>query len=154
MFGNPQIPYKLLVQHEGKVQAGNYMTLTVSNEATDECAGTFYVIAPNHAHAITKAKELACGDCHDNAAVQSYNETGKIDVVTWDGQGLVSPTGVIPVPPDWQEALQFAFACLQGTEWVFYKDAADVKQMLPELELGAPLSESQMQALSQAQSDD
>lgn len=145
----PMADFELLVRDtEGKVHAANMQSLIYGGK-------TFVAIAPFTAHTITK-KARGCSDCHDNAALKEYKETGKITVARWDAdQGkLIGPQGVIPVPPDWQEALQFDFLDYTGDPtaaetdpeaWVFLKHGADLMQML----YGEPLTEEQMQKLSQ-----
>ena len=68
---------------------------------------------------------------------------------------LVGPTGVIPVPPDWQTALEFAFLDYTGDAtdaiskednlplWDFLKNTADGSHIV----YGSPLTEAQMNAL-------
>lgn len=148
-FKPPMTGFELLVgDTEGKVHAANMQSLVYDGK-------TFVAIAPYSAHTITK-EARRCSDCHDNAALQEYNKTGKITVAQWDAeQGKLSgPQGVIPVPPDWQEALQFDFLDYTGDPtsgetdpeaWVFLKHGADLMQML----YGEPLTEEQMEKLSE-----
>ena len=130
----PQKGFKLLVNHHGKVRTASYQSLTWGTsdlDASGEPAGEdvedvgFYVIAPYTAHSVTRADNLECNDCHvkvkgktrieGNAAIKEYLETGHITVNQWDETAgpagmLLAPTGIIPVPPDWQDALLFDFA--------------------------------------------
>jgi hypothetical protein len=93
-----------------------------------------------------------CVDCHtpaNNPAIEQYNAEGIIDVAKWDeGLGnLVYPTGVVPLPEDFLESLQFDFAATDdpagaaGT-WYFLKAGADTIQILPQYV--TPLSVEQM----------
>jgi hypothetical protein len=146
VFWGPTLGFKLLVQHDGKVHAASYMTLT---DEQGENGQTFVVIAPNHVHAVTSGADLSCRDCHKNAAVKQYIHNKPIDVVTWDDtkNSLVPRMGIIPVPPDWQTALQFDFAVPTGIAehpWVKLKTGADQSQIL----FAKPLSQEQMDALS------
>jgi hypothetical protein len=70
--------YQLLVNRMGynKVYAGTFMRAQYNDK-------TWFVIAPYRAHTIMK-KGKVCADCHDNANVQQYVNTGKIVLVKWD----------------------------------------------------------------------
>jgi hypothetical protein len=141
--------FVMLVRRQGvnKVYAATMMTLTYKGKS-------FVAIAPYRAHTIVK-EARKCDECHNNAAVQEYKQTGKITVTKWDpAQGkLVNTKGVIPVPPDWRQALQFDFVDYTGdpkspttdpTKWVFLKSGADLMQML----YAEPLTPEQLQKLS------
>lgn len=130
----------------GKVTAGNLMTANYEDK-------TIAVLAPYRAHTITR-NARKCEDCHDNAAIREYKETGKMTVTKWDGSKIVNTKGVIPVPPDWRTALQVDFVDYTGdptspttdpTKWVFLESGADLKQML----YAEPLTNEQLQKLSQ-----
>lgn len=140
--------YMLLLRRKdsGKVYTGTIMTLNYNDK-------TFLAVAPYRAHTITKSARK-CEDCHNNAVIQEYNQTGKINLAKWDGSKIVNTKGVIPVPPDWQTAFQLDFVDYIGdptspttdpTKWVFLKSGADGKQML----YAEPLTAEQMQKLSQ-----
>ena len=148
-FPGPLRDFMLLVRKadSGKVYSANMQTLVYEGKS-------FVAIGPYTAHTIT-AKGRECSECHSNAAVKEYNETGKITVTRWDTeQGkIVNTQGVIPVPPDWQEALLFDFLDYTGDPassetdpeaWVFLKHGADLMQML----YAEPLTEEQMQKLA------
>ncbi|MCC6037531.1 MAG: cytochrome c3 family protein [Armatimonadetes bacterium] len=141
--------FVMLVRRQGvnKVYAATMMALTYKGKS-------FVTIAPYRAHTIVK-EARKCDECHNNAAVQEYKQTGKITVTKWDpAQGkLVNTKGVIPVPPDWRQALQFDFVDYTGdpkspttdpTKWVFLKSGADLMQML----YAEPLTPEQLQKLS------
>jgi hypothetical protein len=138
----PHQNFKMLVERpDGKVHAATYVTITYGEEKT------FSVIAPNHAHAITK-DGISCGDCHGNSAIQEYNETGKINVITWDKKknALVGREGVIPVPYDWKEALRFDYVVPTlnpDKPWMLLKGETDRSQML----FGEGLSRRQLDFL-------
>jgi nitrate/TMAO reductase-like tetraheme cytochrome c subunit len=140
--------YMLLLRRKdtGKVYTGTIMTLNYNDK-------TFVAVAPYRAHTIAR-NARKCEDCHDNAAIREYNQTGRIVLTTWDGSKVVNKKGVIPVPPDWQTAFQLDFVDYTGdptspttdpTKWVFLKTGADGKQML----YAEPLSQEQLQKLSQ-----
>ncbi|GBC82973.1 hypothetical protein HRbin10_02111 [bacterium HR10] len=141
--------FVFLVRRHGtnKVYAGTMMSLTYAGKS-------FVAIAPYRAHTIVK-EARTCDECHNNAAVQEYRQTGKITITRWDpAQGkLVGPKGIIPIPPDWRQALQFDFVDYTGdpkspttdpTKWVFLKSGADLMQML----YADPLTPEQMRKLS------
>jgi len=130
----------------GKVTTGNLMTANYNDK-------TIAVLAPYRAHNIVR-NARKCEDCHDNAAIREYNQTGKITVTRWDGSKIVNTRGVIPVPPDWQTALQVDLVDYTGdptspttdpTKWVFLESGADLKQMM----YAEPLTTGQLQKLSQ-----
>ncbi|MGQ9519310.1 MAG: hypothetical protein ACUVTP_04340 [Candidatus Fervidibacter sp.] len=141
--------FVMLVRRQGvnKVYAATMMSLTYKSKS-------FVAIAPYRAHTIVK-EARKCDECHNNAAIQEYEQTGKITVTKWDhAQGkLLGPKGVVPIPPDWQKALQFDFVDYTGdpksattdpTKWVFLKSGADLMQML----YAEPLTLEQMRKLS------
>lgn len=135
--------FVLLVRRQGtgKVHSGTMMVLTHREKGK-----AFVAIAPYRAHTIV-AQGRACNECHDNAAVREYKQTGKITISRWDGSKPVATGGVIPVPPDWVSALQFAFNQTpdgQTPAWEFMKEGSpDITQML----YAEPLTQSQMEAL-------
>ncbi|MEJ5251891.1 MAG: hypothetical protein HPY54_08975 [Chthonomonadetes bacterium] len=141
--------YMLLLRRKGsgKVYSGTIMTLNYNDK-------TFLAVAPYRAHTIAK-NARKCEDCHDNAVIREYNQTGNITLTRWDGSKIVNTKGVIPVPPDWQTAFQLDFVDYTGdpaspttdpTKWVFLKSGADGKQML----YAEPLTAEQMQKISRS----
>jgi len=148
-FPGPLRDLLLLVRRKdtGKVYSANMQTLVYEGKS-------FVAIGPYRSHTIT-AEGRECDECHSNAAVKEYAEKGEITVTRWDAeQGKITGAqGVIPVPPDWQEALQFDFLDYTGdptaretdpTKWVFLKHGADMMQML----YAEPLTEEQIEKLS------
>jgi len=146
--------FLLLVRRmpEGKVYSGTLMSLTYQGKS-------FVTIAPYRAHIIMpKDSTRRCSECHNNANVQTYNQTGQIYVVKWDDaqKKLINTKGVIPVPPDWQTSLKFDFVDYTGrvdsatdpTKWVFLKSGTDLRQELSQYV--APLTSDQMAKLSMA----
>jgi hypothetical protein len=134
----PQTGFKLLLNHHGKVRTASYQSLTWGTsdlDADGEPAGEdvedvgFYVLAPYTAHTVTRAEGLECNDCHvkvkgksieGNAALKEYLETEHITVNQWDEAAgdagmLLAPTGIIPVPPNWEDVLLFDFVYYLGT---------------------------------------
>jgi hypothetical protein len=148
----------MLMNYEGKVHTATFQALSFGGR-------TFLAIAPFFGHSITK-DDIACGDCHrmggaGNANVQEYVDTDRIVVTKWDpaGEGaarLVGPTGVIPIPPDWQMSLQFDFLNYTGAAtdpisgpnnlplWDFLKTGADGSHIV----YGSPLTADQMDKLA------
>jgi hypothetical protein len=146
-FAPPRTDFELLINRNGKVYAATMQTLVYQGKS-------FVAIAPFGSHTISKEARSACSDCHNNAALQEYAETGKITVTRWDDEEgkLIGPRGIIPLPPDWQEALQFDFLDYTGdpanpetdaTKWIFLKHGADLMQML----FSEPLTDEQMEKL-------
>lgn len=138
--------YLLLLRREGsgKVHAGTFMALTYQGKS-------FYALAPYRAHTIVR-NARTCQDCHNSPALREYLQTGRITVTMWDGNQIVNTKGVIPVPPDWSQALQFDFVNYTGdptaaqtdpTKWVFLKSGADQNQML----FAQPLTAEQINKL-------
>ncbi len=103
-------------------------------------------------------KGRPCKDCHDSAALKEYDKTGKIAVATWNAakKNLDMAQGIVPIPPDWANALQFDFADFTGDvaqpdqkdKWVFLKHGADLTQMLQTV--AAPLTREQLDKLRTA----
>ena len=113
--------FELLVKRDGMVTTGTFMTHTYDGK-------TNYIIASNHAHFIVKNAKT-CADCHYNMgnavpAIEEYNTTGKITMTTWDEASKKNkgPQGVIPIPADFREALQFDYAGYGGDPAVFPSD--------------------------------
>jgi len=142
--------FVLLVRRKGmgKVYPATMQALTYQGKS-------FVALAPYRAHTIV-AKGRECRECHNNEVVREYVQTGKITVTRWEGaEGkIINTKGVIPVPPDWRQALKFAFVDYTGdltasktdpTRWIFLKSAADRMQML----FAEPLTSQQMQKLAQ-----
>lgn len=139
--------YVLLLRRQpsGKIHAGTIMTLNYGDK-------TFLAVAPYRAHTISRNAKK-CEDCHDNAVIREYKQTGRIVLTRWDGSKIVNTKGVIPLPPDWQTALQLDFVDYTGdpaspttdpTKWVFLKTGADGKQIL----YAQPLTPQQMEKLA------
>lgn len=114
---------------------------------------SFVLITPYASHTIT-AKGRPCDACHYNQTVRKYAETGRITVTRWDADEsqLIQPRGVIPVPPDWRQAMQFDFIeYLRNPDlpeddpgqWAFLKSGADLMQMM----YAEPLTAEQMDRL-------
>ncbi len=126
--------FVMLANRSGKVYASTFMALTYKGKA-------FYTIAPYTSHSIVK-QGRGCQECHNNAVVQQYKQTGKIILTQWDAaqKRITNTKGVIPVPPDWRQAFQFDFVTYTGdstqptdaTKWAFLKSSADLSQMLPQ----------------------
>ena len=130
----------MLVQgtRDDKVHAATYMSITTDDEKT------FYTIAPRHTHSIVRNGVASCADCHHNQAVQQYLAEGTITVLgDQDGKPAFAQ-GILPIPEDWQQALQFAFWKYENGTWKFVKNDADQTQML----FAMPLSAHQMRALA------
>jgi hypothetical protein len=151
-YGPPPINgFVMLVRREGsgKVTTASFQSLANAGK-------TFYAIGPFHGHTISK-EARDCAECHNSQIVRNYNQTGKIAVAWWDttAKKMANTKGVIPVPPDWKQALQLDFVDYTGnvndpvkpldpTKWVFLKSGADLNQML----YAEPLTNAQMQKLS------
>ncbi|MCS6816877.1 MAG: cytochrome c3 family protein [Blastocatellia bacterium] len=142
--------FTLLVRRQGsgKIYPATIMALTYQGKS-------FVAIAPYRAHNIV-TRGRSCRECHANAAITEYARTGQITVTRWDERErrLIGPSGVIPVPPDWQRALRFDFVDYTGdpratttdpTKWVFLKSGADKMQML----YAKPLTREQIEKLAQ-----
>ncbi len=149
MYG-PVHGYMLLLNRklEGgqtKVWAGTFMAVSYKDKS-------FYALAPFRSHTIQK-QGRECKECHNNANVQQYKETGQLQLTKWDAEQrkILMPQGVIPVPPDWQEAFQIDFVDYTGelagetdpTKWEFLKHGADVMQLY----YAEPLTDEQIQKL-------
>jgi hypothetical protein len=119
-------------------QTGKYTTATVMSMVSE--GQTFVAVAPFYGHTIGKPDpQTICAECHQNAAVAEYQETGHIVVQKWnEDEGAFSfATGVIPFPPDYQKAMVFDFVTRDGdtwndtyTNWTYLKTGVDLWQML------------------------
>jgi len=160
-------------QGNTKIFPGSMQTLmadvTAAGDGAEDGQGaTFVGIGPYYSHSIKK-NAITCEDCHASAALQQYVDTGAIDVVKWNGaDGEVVPAaemgskwqppkGVIPVPPDYAQALRFEFVDLvdptaplnasgtSSSDRVAFKRQADVIHLLDKYV--KPLTEEQMAKL-------
>jgi hypothetical protein len=127
-----------LVNYRGKVHSANFQSVKYREHS-------FLAMAPFGAHTIGKAVRQ-CEDCHESAALEEYLSTGSIQVTRWNDRErrIEYASGVVPVPPDWQTALEFDFVDLDdGGNWVFMESGPDAFQML----FGTPLTREQMARL-------
>jgi len=142
-FAPPRRDFKLLLNFRGKVYPGTFQSLVYQGQS-------FYVLAPYYSHAVTT--DISCSDCHNNAAIREYSDTGAITVTEYREGVLQGPSGVIPVPPDWETALKLDFLDYTGDAsdpqtdaelWRYLKTGADLTQML----YGTPLTSAQINRL-------
>ena len=143
--------WKFLIQRNGKIAVGNLMSIVYTE---GDIVKSFAVIAPFHDHSVKSLKGINytvfCGQCHNNANVQEYDQTGAIVISRWDERRkqLVFPARdakVIPVPTDFRTAFKLAFARIGNlpevlaapaaeqentAQWEFAKDGVDLWQML------------------------
>jgi hypothetical protein len=129
-----------LVNRDNKVHAGTLMTLKYQSD-------TFAVIAPFYSHTIAQ-NARDCNDCHMAQALLDYNSMGEIDVLTWNANDsrLDNMPGVIPVPQDYQTAMNVDFADWDGTDWSFLEAGPDLWQMISQY--ASPLTQDQMDGLN------
>lgn len=180
----PQSGFKFLMNKDGKVKTATYQALTWgSSDLYGETQDvSFYVLEPFSGHTISDGTNVECLDCHvqivrvkgkgggkvieGNTALASYLTNGTITVNKWvpeavdDGNPLTygtlaAPKGVIPVVPDWEQALQFDFVYWTGlptdpvvrdptgAKWNYLKSGADLTHM----PYGEPLTEGQINRL-------
>lgn len=147
---SPVHGYQLLLNRklangETRVWAGTFMAVTYRDKS-------FYALAPFRSHTIVE-EGRKCNECHANANLQRYRETGTMTLTRWDPEQkrILMPQGVIPVPPNWQEALLIDFVTYTGDlaaptdpeRWEFLKRGADGMQLY----YAEPLTEEQMQKL-------
>jgi hypothetical protein len=146
--------FLMLVNRRGYGPRGNDQVHPATYQSVVYNGRSFYAIAPFFSHTVME-KAHECGYCHNNKALREYDETGKITVTTWDEEKKkpVVAKGMIPVPPDWQRALQFDFADFTGDpskpgqkdKWVFLKHGADLTQLYPDF--AYPLTDIQLTKL-------
>ncbi len=115
---------------------------------------SFYAIAPFYSHTVME-KGRPCEACHNAERLKEYDDTGRIVITKWNHQAgrLDTVKGVVPVPQDWKQALQFDFADFVGDntkpgqrdKWVFLKQGADLSQMMDEY--AEPLTTAQLEKL-------
>ena len=143
----PLAGFEILVNFQGKVYPANYMTAVYRNK-------TFVTLQPFYTHAIGKPKE--CSECHGSEALKEYLNTGRITMTRWNESAKTISTvrGVIPLPPDWKNALKFDYITYIGNpsnpvkpepyNWTFVKDSSDVMQIC----CAEPLTKEQIQKLA------
>lgn len=125
--------FQLLVKRNGRFTTGSYMTHTYDGK-------TNVIIAPFRSHLIT-SEGKSCNACHanmgnQNAAIAEYNSTGKIQMTKWDeaSKKISWAQGIIPLPTDWNIALQYDFTTYTGdimnltsdpNKWTYVKSEVD-----------------------------
>ncbi len=115
---------------------------------------TFYAMAPFDSHTVMENSH-PCETCHGGARLLEYDDTGRIVITKWNAKAgkLDTVKGVVPIPEDWAQALQFDFADVVGDiatpgqpeKWVFLKHGADLSQMMDEY--AEPLTKDQLDKL-------
>ncbi|MEM0203666.1 MAG: hypothetical protein QXO16_07530 [Archaeoglobaceae archaeon] len=144
----PIAGFQVLINFKGKVYPANYMTAVYDNK-------TFVTFQPFYTHAIQKnAKD--CKDCHGNANIKAYLDTGKIVMTRWNesSKSLSSIQGVVPLPPDWRSAMYFEYLTYVGNpsnpvkpepwNWTYVKNSSDLMQMC----CAEPLTKEQIEKLA------
>lgn len=145
----PRHGYVYLVNGvEGKVTTASSQSLTFGDQA-------FITIAPFYAHTVSQDGRQ-CGDCHGSEKVTEYAETGTIRVTEFtEDEGLIGPTGVIPIPFDWKTSMLYDYAryvpedltatdpAFQADLWEKLEPAEELRQML----FATPLTAEQMEKL-------
>jgi hypothetical protein len=134
---------------DGKVVTASYQSLTHKGNS-------FYAIGIFQGHTISDSART-CTDCHNTEIVNNYKTSGELPVAQWDTNQnkIVHTQGVIPVPPDWQQALKLDFVTYTGsvtdplkpfdpTKWVLQESDADGSHML----YAEPLTAEQMDKLA------
>ena len=134
---------------DGKVVPGSFQSASYQNK-------TMIAVGGFITHTITD-EGRTCQDCHGNANVQAYNDTGEIVLGTWnpdanEGAGaIVGPSGVLPIPGDYKDAIKLDFLNFSEGVWSPTNDSVepdtpDLVQMAPSL--FTPMTPTQMQLLS------
>jgi hypothetical protein len=143
----PLAGFEILVNFQGKVYPANYMTAVYRNK-------TFVTIQPFYTHAIGKPKE--CSECHGSEPLKEYLSTGKITMTKWNESGkmMSSVKGVVPLPPDWKDALKFDYITYIGDpsnpvkpepyNWTYLKSSSDAMQIC----CAEPLTRDQIEKLA------
>lgn len=138
----PPSGWLFLMNFRGKVYPANMQSLVFGQTS-------FAAMAPFYSHTISR-EGRDCASCHQSEALRQYLEEGVIEVTSWnpDRNNIDAATGVIPVPPDWEDAFLMDFADLVGGEfgesWVFMKSGLDDTQML----FGEPMTLQQLDRMN------
>jgi len=137
--------FKMLMNFRGKVYPATFQSLVHEQQP-------FHVIAPYYAHSITN--EPQCGDCHGAAAAVEYAESGMITVARFVDGAVQGPTGIIPIPPDYDTAMQFDFVDYTGDPTTPIDETnpelwelLDVGPPMTQMLFGEPLTVDQLEAL-------
>lgn len=153
--GPPMNGFMLLVNntYSGKIGPASFQSLTFGDQ-------TFFGMGPFGPHT-TKRDGRTCSDCHDNANVRAYNQTGVIPFIKWNAataQLEMKAPGIIPVPENYRTALGMDYVSFLGqpsdpvinprdpAQWAFKKTGTDDAHML----FATPLTPAQMANLSTA----
>lgn len=146
--------FMMLVNRRGYGPRGNDQVHPATYQSVVYNGRSYYAIAPFFSHTVME-KAHKCEYCHNSNALREYDQGGKITVAKWD-EGQKKPVvakGMIPIPPDWQRALQFDFANFTGDvtqpgqkdKWVFLKQGADLMRIFPDF--AYPLTDAQLTKL-------
>ncbi len=134
-------------EKDGKVYPMTFQSLTYNGKA-------FAAFGPFTPHTIMK-EGRKCNDCHNNANVKEYENTGKIEFAKWNDSDstLTWKHGVVPMPPDYETSFKMDFLTYNGStsdppvpskNWSrIGKDTWDGHQMF----YASPLTAQQMAAL-------
>ena len=137
--------FKMLMNFRDEVYPATFQSLVHEQQP-------FYVIAPYYAHSITS--EPLCADCHGAAAAVEYGDSGMITVATFADGAVEGLTGTIPVPPDYDIAMQFAFVDYTGDADTPIDDTdpalwelLDTDSLTTQMPFGEPLTAGQVESL-------
>jgi hypothetical protein len=160
---------RVLPDNTTLIYPGSMQTLVADRTSTefpgeDNQGLSFVAIAPYYAHAITRVGALTCRDCHGSQAAVALASGTPVKVVGWNaaagvavppselGNAWQAPSGVIPVPPNPQDLLQFDFVDLVDpalgpqSPRIFFETGPD--QMHLPAEYVRPLTAAQLQAVA------
>jgi len=146
--------FMFLVNRKGSGPGGIDQVYPATYQSVVYQGKAFYTLAPYTSHTITRQGK-SCEECHANERIAEYDTTGTVNITKWNEKTrkLDVTTGVIPVPPDWKNALAFDFADFVGEltepgqkdKWVFLKHGADLTQMMKAY--AEPLTQEQLSKL-------
>jgi hypothetical protein len=135
-------------EKDGKVYPMSFQSLTNDGDA-------FVAFGPFGSHTVDSTGRT-CSDCHNNAAVQAYNNTGEVRFATWNENDstLSYMKDVVWMPADYQRSWRMDFLTYNGStsnpmsaadkDWSkIGKDTWDGHQMF----FASPLTKVQMAKL-------
>lgn len=127
-----------LVNHNGKVQLGNFLTYVYKDK-------TMMTFGPTFPHNIAK-KGRGCAECHNTGIVNDIR-AGNFAPVRWTGDSLANTEGVVPVfaPEKWK----LVFLTKENNKWTPLKNPA--APILNYSNYCTPLTEDQLNKLAVAQ---
>ena len=126
-----------LINHEGRVTAGTFLSYTYGNK-------TLITFGRSFSHSVMK-QGRACADCHGTKTAREIGDN-RFQLMTWDGGKIKNVQGVIPIVDGtkWNAV----FLDRRGDQWVPLEHADE--PLIQYSALCTPLTKAQLASLKTA----